>query len=209
MNKWRIYDRPFHSFPSSASPTAQPLLCHLPPGALPNWLREAPLVDEGHRIEFHALRVRSLLNRTVSRRGLPFAWSINPYRGCEFACRYCYARYTHEYIELRRPEDFERQIFLKQNAAWLLEQELKRVRPGEEVAIGTATDPYQPIERRARITRQLLEVFARRDGLSLGIVTKSTLIESDIPLLKKIAERNALVLHLTITTPDAELRARA
>jgi DNA repair photolyase len=166
---------------------------------------EAPLVDEGHRIEFHALQVRSLLNRTVSRRGLPFAWSINPYRGCEFACRYCYARYTHEYIELRRPEDFERQIFLKQNAAWLLEQELKRVRPGEEVAIGTATDPYQPIERRARITRQLLEVFARRDGLSLGIVTKSTLIESDIPLLKKIAGRNALVLHLTITTPDAKL----
>ncbi len=166
---------------------------------------QGALVSEGHQIEFHSLQARTLLNRTVSRRGLPFAWSINPYRGCEFACRYCYARYTHEFMELRRPEDFERQIFLKQNAAWLLEQELKKVRPGEQIALGTATDPYQPIERRAGLTRQLLEVLATRQELSLVLVTKSTLIERDIALLRRIAERNTLVLNLTITTPDADL----
>src|SRR6201994_206228 len=98
---------------------------------------------EGHGMELRSLQVRSVLNRSVSRRGLRFAWSINPYRGCEFACRYCYARYTHEFMELRRPDDFERKIFVKQHAAWLLEQELKQVRAGEEIALGTATDPYQ------------------------------------------------------------------
>jgi sulfatase maturation enzyme AslB (radical SAM superfamily) len=72
---------------------------------------------EGHLIEFHTLPVRSLLNNSVSRRGLPFAKSINPYRGCEFACRYCYARYTHEFMEMRDPADFERKIYIKQNAA--------------------------------------------------------------------------------------------
>ena len=159
---------------------------------------------EGHQIEMRSLGVRSILNRTVSRRGLSFAWSINPYRGCEFACRYCYARYTHEFMELQ-PEDFERKIFIKQNAAWLLEQELKQVRPGEEIALGTATDPYQPVERHARVTESLLEVLAGRSGLRIGVVTKSTLIERDIPLLQQIAERNTLVLHLTITTTNIAL----
>ena len=159
---------------------------------------------EGHQIEMRSLGVRSILNRSVSRRGLSFAWSINPYRGCEFACRYCYARYTHEFMELQ-PEDFERKIFIKQNAAWLLEQELKQVRPGEEIALGTATDPYQPVERHARVTESLLEVLAGRSGLRIGVVTKSTLIERDIPLLQRIAERNALVLHLTITTTNIAL----
>jgi len=162
-------------------------------------------VGRGHDVEFRSLSVRSLLNKTVSRRGLAFAKSINPYRGCEFACRYCYARYTHEYMELRQPEDFEKKIFIKQNAAWLLQQELRDLRAGEEIAIGTATDPYQPIERKTKITRSLLEVFASRRGLRLGIVTKSSLIARDIDLLEKIAEHNELVIHLTITTPDAAL----
>ena len=160
---------------------------------------------EGHLTELRSLPVRSILNRSVSRRGLRFAWSINPYRGCEFACRYCYARYTHEFMELRQPGDFERKIFIKQNAAWLLEQELRQVRPGQEIALGTATDPYQPVERRARVTESLLEVLAKQNGLSIGLVTKSTLIERDIPLLQKIAQNNTLVLHLTITTPNAAL----
>src|SRR5277367_6025742 len=160
---------------------------------------------QGHEVEFRSLNVRSILNTTVSRRGLWFAKSINPYRGCEFACRYCYARYTHEYMELRQPEDFERKIFIKQNAAWLLQQELRDLRPGEEIAIGTATDPYQPIERKAKVTRSLLEVFATRRGLRIGIVTKSSLIVRDIDLLEKIADHNELVIHLTITTPDAKL----
>src|SRR5271156_2825233 len=159
---------------------------------------------EGHQIEMRSLGVRSILNRSVSRRGLSFAWTINPYRGCEFACRYCYARYTHEFMQLQ-PEDFERRIFIKQNAAWLLEQELRQVRAHEEIALGTATDPYQPVERRAKVTQSLLEVLARQKGLRIGVVTKSTLIERDIPLLQRIAERNTLVLHLTITTPNAAL----
>src|SRR6202453_1184012 len=124
---------------------------------------------EGHRMELRSLQVRSILNRPVSRRGLSFTWSINPYRGCEFACRYCYARYTHEFMELP-PEDFKKRIFLKENAAWLLEQELRQVRPHEEIALGTAPDPYQPIERRAKVTQSLLEVLARQQGLRIGVV---------------------------------------
>ncbi len=165
----------------------------------------APQVDEGHQIEFRGLPVRSLLNRTVSKRRLRFSWSINPYRGCEFACRYCYARYTHEYMELRKPEDFERRIFVKENAAWLLRQELRQVKPGEEIAIGTATDPYQPIERRARVMHSILEVLAEKQDLQIGIVSKSNLIERDIALLQRVAARNKLVLHTTITTRDAAL----
>ena len=103
------------------------------------------------------------------------------------------------------PEAFERVIFLKQNAAWLLEQELKRIDPEMEIALGTATDPYQPIERKAQITRSLLQVFARKQGYRLGIVTKSKLIERDIDLLAEIGRRNTLVVHITITTADTEL----
>jgi DNA repair photolyase len=184
-------------FPDPSAP------CH--PAGIARLAGAAPEIDHGCATDFHALTVRSILNRAASHRRLPFAWTINPYRGCEFACRYCYARYTHEFMELRRPEDFDRQIFLKQNAAWLLRQELARVAPGEEIAIGTATDPYQPIERRARITQSLLEVLADQRNLRIGIVTKSTLIARDIPLLRRIAASNRLTLHLTITTPDADL----
>jgi DNA repair photolyase len=179
---------------------------------------EGEHADEGHEVEFKMLKVRSVLNRTVSKRRLSMAYSINPYRGCEFGCRYCYARYTHEFlapkervaaaasgIDFHDPEMFERLIFIKENAAWLLEQELRRIDPRDEIALGTATDPYQPIERRARVTRALLEVFARRQGYRLGIVTKSRLIERDTDLLAEIARRNTLVVHVTITTADVEL----
>jgi DNA repair photolyase len=135
---------------------------------------------------------------------MPFTHAINPYRGCEFACRYCYARFAHEFMELR-PEDFERNIFYKQNAAWLLEQELARLKPGTEIALGTATDPWQPLERTQKITRSILGVFAKSRGFSLGIVTKSALIARDLDLLKEIAGRHRLTVHLTITTMNAEL----
>jgi DNA repair photolyase len=167
--------------------------------------------DDGHLIQFKSLEVRSILNKSVSKRQLSLAYSINPYRGCEFACRYCYARYTHEFLApnseatVSSHEAFEHEIYLKQNAAWLLEQELRHIDPAQEIALGTATDPYQPIERRARITRSLLEVFSRKSGYRLGIVTKSRLITRDIDLLQQIAARNTLVLHITITTPDAAL----
>ncbi len=97
--------------------------------------------------------------------------------------RYRVSHVSTPATNFRDPLMFERLIFLKQNAAWLLEQELKKVDPAMEIALGTATDPYQPIERRARITRSLLEVFARKAGYRLGIVTKSRLIERDIDLL--------------------------
>ena len=179
---------------------------------------ESTHADDGHLIEFRTLKVRSILNRITSKRMTWMAWGINPYRGCEFACRYCYARYTHEFMapapgspqpvdrpDFRDPNTFERLIFLKQNAGWLLEQELRRHHSADEIAIGTATDPWQPIERRARITRSLLEVFARHTGLRIGIVTKSRLILRDTDLLEEIHRRNHLVVHITITTPDAAL----
>ena len=103
-------------------------------------------IREGHNVEYLTLPSRSLLNRCTSAR-VPFTWTINPYRGCEFACKYCYARYTHEFMELGDLE-FEQKIYVKQQAAWLLRQELKRVKPHEEIAVGTATDPYQPAERK-------------------------------------------------------------
>src|SRR3984957_12221255 len=158
---------------------------------------EAEHSDYGHLVEFKTLQVRSLLNKSVSKRRLSLAYSINPYRGCEFGCKYCYARYTHEFMapktsasseeavpglstgglgkepDFHDPLLFERMIFMKQNAAWLLEQELKKIDPAVEIALGTATDPYQPIERKARITRSLLEVFARKKGYRLGLVAKS------------------------------------
>ncbi len=134
------------------------------PSRLARAAGEAPLDSVGCLTEYRPLKTRSILGKSTSNRGLPFTHSINPYRGCEFACRYCYARYTHEFLELRRPEDFERKIYFKQDAAWLLEQELSHLKAGTEIALGTATDPYQPLERRQRITRSLLEVFARKSG---------------------------------------------
>jgi sulfatase maturation enzyme AslB (radical SAM superfamily) len=80
----------------------------------------------GHNVEYFTLPAKSLLNRCASRRGLPFEWTINPYRGCEFACKYCYARYTHEFMEMRDGVDFEQKIYVKQHAAELLRQELRR-----------------------------------------------------------------------------------
>jgi DNA repair photolyase len=161
-------------------------------------------ISEGHDVEYFTLPVRSLLNRCTAPR-MPFTWTINPYRGCEFACKYCYARYTHEFMEMRDGVDFERKIYVKQQAAWLLRQDLKKVKRGEEIAIGTATDPYQPAERRYGITRMILEEFALHARLDISLVTKSNLILRDTELLQKIAESNQFYVNLTITTLDARL----
>ncbi len=205
---------------TSTTPALFPILPSQPVG-MARLAAEATHADDGHLIEFRAMRAKSLLNRSISKRNLSLEWSINPYRGCEFGCKYCYARYTHEFLSPAKvveipkgrfegPEQpwataFEREIYIKENAAWLLEQELSRINPREEIALGTATDPYQPIERRARLTRSLLEVFSRRSGHRLGIITKSNLITRDIDLLQRIAERNILVIHITITTTNATL----
>jgi len=160
---------------------------------------------EGHNVEYFTLGTRSLLSRVVSGRNLPFTWAINPYRGCEFACKYCYARYTHEFMELRDGVDFERKIFVKQQAAALLQSELKKVKRGEEIAIGTATDPYQPAERRFEITRAILEELARHSGLEIGIVTKSNLVTRDAEILRRVGEHNRIFVNVTVTTVDTEL----
>lgn len=181
-----------------------PILDSRPTSHLAVAAATAPLDSTGFLTEYRPLPSRSILNKTTSRRGLPFTHAINPYRGCEFGCQYCYARYTHEFMEMA-PEEFEKKIYFKQNAAWLLEQELKRLKPGSEIALGTATDPYQPLERKQRVTRSLLEVFARQSGLRLGIVTKSPLIVRDLDLLKQIGKRNRVAVHVTVTTTDAKL----
>src|SRR5207248_7640259 len=101
--------------------------------------------------------------------------------------------------------DFEQTIYVKQHAADLLRQELRRVKPGEEIAIGTATDPYQPAERRYEVTRAILEEFSRHEGLELGIVTKSNLVLRDLDLLQEIGRKNDISVHVTITTLDVNL----
>jgi DNA repair photolyase len=166
---------------------------------------EGESLREGHNVEYFTLETRSLLNRVVSGRNLPFTWAINPYRGCEFACKYCYARYTHEFMELRDGVDFERKIFIKQHAASVLRSELKKVKRGEDIAIGTATDPYQPAERRFEVTRAILEELARHSGLTIGIVTKSNLVTRDAEILRRVGERNRICVNVTVTTVDVEL----
>ena len=166
---------------------------------------EGESVREGHNVEYFTLPSKSLLNRCVSKRVMPFTWTINPYRGCEFGCRYCYARYTHEFMEMRNRMDFEEKIYIKQHAAGLLRSELKRVKLDESIALGTATDPYQPAERRYQVTQGILEEFARHRGFELGIVTKSNLIVRDVELLKQVARSNKLSVHITVTTLDAGL----
>src|SRR6202451_1398019 len=161
-------------------------------------------IRQGHLVEYFSLPSRAVLNRCTSTR-VPFTWTINPYRGCEFACKYCYARYTHEFMEMRDGVDFERKIFVKQHASELLRQELRHVKSGEEIAIGTATDPYQPAERRFEVTREVLEELARHSGLEIGIVTKSNLVLRDIDVLQQIAKNNRLFVNITITTLKVDL----
>jgi DNA repair photolyase len=163
---------------------------------------ESSLLEAKRAVEYFEIPTRSVLNRTKPT--MPFRWTINPYRGCEFGCKYCYARYTHEFMELPA-EEFEDKIYAKQAAAHLLQQELRRVDRRDAIAIGTATDPYQPAERRFRRTRAILEVFARQRGWHLGLITKSDLIVRDLDLLSEIAAANVLNIHITITTLDAGL----
>ena len=187
--------------------TALPFLPDLAPKliGIARLAAQGESLHHGHEVEYFTLLVRSLLNRCMSKRQMPFAWTINPYRGCEFACKYCYARYTHEFMEMRNGLDFEHKIYIKQHAAQLLRQELRRVKPGEEIAIGTATDPYQPAERRYEVTRAILEEVARHQGLELGIITKSNLVLRDLDLLREVARQNRLSVTLTITTLNANL----
>ena len=212
--------------------------------------RPAPLptIGEQKDIRYHAARARGLLNGPEST-GMDY-WSINPYVGCAFGCTYCYARYAHRYAldralsasssshELRAEIEsmppwlaFERHVLVKEDAPAILGHELRpgsprlaALRGGEVVVIGTATDPYQPAERRFRVTRGVLETLATHEGLSIVVITKSPLITRDVDVLRRITERSALTIHVSLITmrrdlarliepraptPDARIRAIA
>jgi len=134
-----------------------------------------------------------------------FDQSINPYRGCEHGCSYCFARPTHAHMGLSPGLDFESRLFAKTNVAEVLRAELmkKAYRP-KTIALGSSTDPYQPIERRYRLTRQVLEVLSEF-GHPVGIVTKSALVERDIDILAPMAERGLVKVAVSVTTLDRKL----
>ena len=165
---------------------------------------ESETLEAKRLVEYFELPARSFIGRCSGMRK-PFEWTINPYRGCEFGCRYCYARYTHEFMELRDPLQFERKIYAKQWNAAEFGMELNRIPVGDTIALGTATDPYQPAERRFGITRKMLEVFAGRSGFRLWITTKSNLVTRDLALLRQIAQGNIVGVNLSVTTLDTEL----
>ena len=190
-----------------------------------------PILDERLRgTKFVSLEPKSVLN-SPQQTGVDF-WSLNPYIGCEFGCTYCYARYAHRYTverahdggrlsdaefhEFRGPhgwEAFEKRVFVKDRLLGVLEGDLRRyfrsvgptVRSSAPIVIGTATDPYQPAERRFRLTRGILERLARCEGLNIGIITKSPLIARDTDVLRRIQERSDLEVHISLNTVDVGL----
>ncbi len=190
-----------------------------------------PILDERQRgTKFVSLEPKSVLN-SPQQTGVDF-WSLNPYIGCEFGCTYCYARYAHrytverahdagkltdeEFLEFRGPhgwEAFEKRVFVKEQLLVALERDLRRYfrsfgptdRPPAPIVIGTATDPYQPAERRFRLTRGILERLARCEGLNIGIITKSPLIARDTDVLRHLQEHSDLEVHISLTTVDVAL----
>ncbi len=161
------------------------------------------VLEAKREVEYFELETRRFIGRGSG--VMRDIWTLNPYRGCEFGCKYCYARYAHEFMELRDPSLFERKIYAKQFQASTFRAELRRLKRGATIWIGTATDPYQPAERRYGITRQILEVCSSERRFDYGITTKSDLIARDAELLAKIARANAVRVHLTITTLDESL----
>ena len=157
----------------------------------------------GVPVEYFEIGARSILNRTKP--NMPFQWTINPYRGCEFGCHYCYARYTHEFMGMEDGRDFESKIYAKAAAPEILRRELRKLDRADGIALGTATDPYQPAERRFARTRAILEVFAEQKGRHLSITTKSDLVTRDVDLLREIARRNVLSVNMTVTTLNRRL----
>jgi DNA repair photolyase len=149
-------------------------------------------------------RARTIIARNDSP-DIPFTQSINPYQGCEHGCVYCYARPSHAYLDLSPGLDFETRLFAKPDAAALLRAELAK--PGyvcDSIALGTNTDPYQPIEREHRITRQILEVLVEHEH-PFSIVTKSALVERDLDLLAPMAAKNMVRVYLSITSLDRDI----
>ena len=170
--------------------------------------RIGAIVDERRCTEFRSLDSAELVNRLTDAR-MPFGWTVNPYRGCEFGCRYCYARPTHGYLGHANPEEFEQRIYVKRADDGRLVARLRKAREsGEEVAIGTATDPYQPAEGRFGVTRSVLEAVRRVPGLRVGITTKSPAVTRDLELLRAIAASGELIVNVSIASTDAALLRR-
>ncbi len=193
--------------------------------------RALPLLGEQKDISYFATTPSSVINGPAAT-GMGF-WSINPYVGCAFGCQYCYARYAHRYASERlaaktpavsEPDvasmealppwlAFERRIMVKCDAGAIVRRALRRPATlaglrDDGVVIGTATDPYQPGERRFRITRGVLEALAEHDRLRITIITKSPLVTRDLDLLTRIAERSRLSVHVSLITVDRELARR-
>ncbi|WP_141246000.1 PA0069 family radical SAM protein [Mesorhizobium sp. WSM3859] len=165
-----------------------------------NSLEELPPFKTEVQVE----KPRTIITRNESP-DISFDRSINPYRGCEHGCVYCFARPTHAFMGLSPGLDFESKLFAKPDAARMLDRELSK--PGYQprtIAIGTNTDPYQPIEKQYRIMREILEVLEAR-GHPVGIVTKSALVTRDIDILSRMAERSLAKVALSVTTMDRML----
>ena len=167
-----------------------------------DWQREE--LDESIATSVAIEHARSIIARNQSP-DIPFEQSINPYRGCEHGCSYCYARPTHAYLDLSPGLDFETRLTAKENAAQLLKQEIAAdAYVCSPIALGTNTDPYQPIERKYKITRSILELLARHKH-PLTIVTKSHLVQRDMDLLAALAEQELVQVFVSVTTLDREL----
>ena len=195
--------------------------------------RVLPAIGQQSDIRYFATRARRVLNDPTTT-GFDGFWSINPYVGCAFGCAYCYARYAHRYVleralaadpshpalqhmarELPPWLAFERAIVVKRNAPdvlararWHGPERLADLARGHRIVIGTATDPYQPAERRFRITRGILEVLAQHPGLHVIIITKSPLVTRDVDVLASVARHSQIEVHVSLITVDRELARR-
>ena len=171
---------------------------------LPGYREEARVrrfdAPEALDVRFYEVRSRSALNRVPERSRMPFAWTINPYRGCTHACTYCFARPTHTYLDFNAREDFEREIVVKVNLPEVLRVEVARPSwKREHVALGTNTDPYQWVESRYRL---MPEVWAAllQSGTPCSVLTKSPLLLRDIDLMRRLSERGGFTANLSIPT---------
>ncbi|MGB7362681.1 MAG: radical SAM protein, partial [Rhodococcus sp. (in: high G+C Gram-positive bacteria)] len=186
-----------------------------PDGALPG-LERTGLVKAGlirtvqtpefEGVTFHEVLCKSALNRVPDASALPFKWTINPARGCSHACRYCFARPTHEYLDLDAGRDFDSQIVVKTNIVSVLRKELARTSwKREPVALGTNTDPYQRAEGRYQLMPGIIRALTE-SGTSFSILTKGTLLRRDLPLLTLAAQKVDVKVSVSLAIHDPDLQ---
>lgn len=157
-------------------------------------------------VTFHEVMAKSALNHVPSSSSMPFSWTINPYRGCTHACRYCFARGTHEYLDLDTGRDFDTQIVVKVNVADVLRAEVRRGSwARERVALGTNTDPYQRAEGRYRLMPGIISTLAE-SGTPFSVLTKGTLVRRDLPLLRDAAASVPVDIAMSIAVFDDTLQ---